>query len=67
MDSSIHYVKEIAVTSRDLGTGLGTTTCIKVSSRPIWSEEVITEEITLFSNDKVIKNFNDNVVEHEEE
>jgi len=59
-------VKEIAVTSRDLGTGLGTTTCIKVSSCPIWSDEIITEEITLFSQDKLITSVNGKSIYHDD-
>jgi len=66
MDSSIHYVKEISITSRDLGETLGKTTCIKVSSRPIWSEEVITEEITLFSEDRLITSINGKTINHDE-
>ena len=65
MDSSIHWVQEVTVSSRDLGDGLGMSTRITVSS--CHQGKVIEDQITLFSNDKVIKNFNDNVVEHEEE
>ena len=65
MDSSIHRVQEVTITSRDLGDALGVSTRIVVSS--CHQDKVIEDQITLFSNDKVIKNFNDNVVEHEEE
>jgi len=65
MDSSIHWVQEVTVSSRDLGDGLGMSTKITVSSCHHGKE--IEEEIILFSKDKVIKNFNNNVVEHEEE
>jgi len=64
MDSSIHRVQEVTITSRDLGDDLGMSTRIVVSS--CHQGKVIEDQITLFSNDKVIKNFNDNVVEHEE-
>ena len=58
MDSSIHNVKEVRVTSRELGEGLGMTTRVIVSSQPSWSEETTTEEIILFSNGKLINSFN---------
>ena len=64
MDSSIHRVQEVTVTSRDLGEGFGMSTRIKVSSCHRGKE--IEEEIILFSEDKVIQNFNGKAVEHEE-
>ena len=65
MDSSIHNVKEVAVTSRQLGKGLGMTTRIIVSSQASWGKETTTEEIILFSNGKLINSFNGKAVEHE--
>ena len=56
MDSSIHNVKEVSVTSRELGKGLGMTTRVIVSSQPSWSKETTTEEIILFSNTKKSSN-----------
>jgi len=65
MDSSIHNVKEVRVTSRELGKGLGMTTRVIVSSQPSWSEETTTEEIILFSNGKLINSFNGKSVPHQ--
>jgi len=66
MDSSIHYVKEVSITSRELGEGLGMSTRITVSSRSSWDEKDITEEIILFSNDKIITNLNGKEVSHQD-
>jgi len=63
MDSSIHRVQEVTVSSRDLGNVFATR--IKVSSCHHGKE--IEEEIILFSKDKIIQNFNGKAVEHEEE
>ena len=63
MDSSIHWVQEVTVSSRQLGKGLGMSTRITVSSCHLGKE--IQEEIILFSKDKIIKNFNGTAVEHE--
>ena len=52
MDSSIHNVKEVKVTSRELKEGLGMTTRITVSSQPSWSDDVTTEDIILFKISK---------------
>jgi len=65
MDSSIQNVKEVRVTSRELGKGLGMTTRVIVSSQPSWSEETTTEEIILFSNGKLINSFNGKSVPHQ--
>ena len=65
MDSSIHNVKEVRVTSRELGEGLGMTTRVIVSSQPSWSEETTTEEIILFSNGNLINSFNGKSVPHQ--
>jgi hypothetical protein len=65
VDSSIHFVKEVSVTSRTLGEGLGTTTCIKISSQSDWNKETITEEITLFSDRKIITSVNGKTIPHE--
>jgi len=65
MDSLVHDVKEVSVTSRQLSKGLGMSTCIKISSKPSWSDVVITEEISLFSDDKIITKLNDKLVKHE--
>jgi len=65
MDSSIDNVKEIRVTSKELSKGLGVTTRIIVSSQPIWSKDVTTEEIVLFSNGKLINSFNGKSVPHQ--
>ena len=65
MDSSIHNVKEVRVTSRELGEGLGMTTRVIVSSQPSWSEETTTEESILFSNGKLINSFNGKSVPHQ--
>jgi|TARA_R100001480_G_scaffold32261_1_gene43599 hypothetical protein len=66
MDSSIHYVKEVSITSRELGEGLGMSTRITVSSRSSWDEKDITEEIILFSNDKIITSLNGKAVSHQD-
>ena len=63
MDSSIENVKEIRVTSRELGKGLGMTTRIKVSSCHDGNE--IEEVIILFSNGKLINSFNGKSVPHQ--
>ena len=65
MDSSIHNVKEVKVTSRELEEGLGMTTRITVSSQPSWSDDVTTEDIILFSNGKLINSFNGKSVPHQ--
>ena len=65
MDSSIHNVKEVSVTSRELGEGLGMTTRVIVSSQPSWSDDVTTEEIILFSDGKLINSFNGKSVPHQ--
>jgi len=65
MDSSIHNVKEVKVTSRELGKGLGMTTRVIVSSQPSWSDDVTTEEIILFSDGKLINSFNGKSVPHQ--
>jgi|TARA_Y100000310_G_scaffold241425_1_gene245413 hypothetical protein len=66
MDSTIHYVKEVSITSRELGEGLGMSTRITVSSRSSWDEKDITEEIILFSNDKIITSLNGKAVSHQD-
>tara|TARA_R100000789_G_C2937476_1_gene131014 strand:+ start:361 stop:564 length:204 start_codon:yes stop_codon:yes gene_type:complete len=66
MDSSIHFVKEVSITSRELGEGLGMSTRITVSSRSSWDEKDITEEIILFSNDKIITSLNGKAVSHQD-
>jgi len=66
MDSSIHYVQDVTITSRKLGEGLGMTTRITVSSRSSWDEKDITEEIILFSNDKIITSLNGKSVSHQD-
>ena len=66
MDSSIHFVKEVSITSRELGEGLGMSTRITVSSRSSWDEKDITEEIILFSNDKIITSLNGKEVSHQD-
>ena len=66
MDSSIHYVKEVSITSRELGEGLGMSTRITVSSRSSWDEKDITEEIILFSNDKIITSLNGKAISHQD-
>ena len=38
MDSSIHNVKEVKVTSRELKEGLGMTTRVIARSQPSWSD-----------------------------
>ena len=63
MDSSIHNVKEVRVTSRDLEEGLGMSTRIKVSSCHDGNE--IEEVIILFSNGKLINSFNGKSVPHQ--
>ena len=65
MDLTIHNVKEVSVTSRQLSEGLGMSTCIKISSKPSWSDVVTTEEISLFSDHKIITQLNDKLVQHE--
>ena len=65
MDLTIHNVKAVSVTSRQLSEGLGMSTSIKISSKPSWSDVVITEEISLFSDDKIITKLNDKLVQHE--
>jgi hypothetical protein len=66
MDSTIHHVQDVTITSRKLGEGLGMTTRITVSSRSSWDEKDITEEIVLFSNDKIITSLNGKAVSHED-
>jgi hypothetical protein len=66
MDSTIHHVQDVTITSRKLGEGLGMTTRITVSSRSSWDEKDITEEIILFSNDKIITNLNGKEVSHQD-
>tara|TARA_Y100001951_G_C11179527_1_gene205095 strand:- start:162 stop:365 length:204 start_codon:yes stop_codon:yes gene_type:complete len=66
MDSSIHFVKEVSITSRELGEGLGMSTRITVSSRSSWDEKDITEEIILFSTDKIITSLNGKAVSHQD-
>ena len=63
MDSSLPWVQEVTITSRDLGDDLGMSTRIVVSS--CHQGKVIEDQITLFSNDKIIKNFNGTAVKHE--
>ena len=63
MDSSIHNVKEVRVTSRDLEEGLGMSTRITVSSCHLGNE--IEEVIILFSNGKLINSFNGKSVPHQ--
>ena len=63
MDSSIHNVKEVSVTSRELGKGLGMTTRVIVSSCHDGNE--IEEVIILFSNGKLINSFNGKSVPHQ--
>jgi hypothetical protein len=67
MDSSIHNAQQVTVTSRDLGKGLGMTTRIVVSSRASWNKEDRTEEIVLFSKDKLITSLNGKTIPHEKE
>ena len=66
MDSTIHHVQDVTITSRKLGEGLGMTTRITVSSRSSWDEKDITEEIVLFSNDKIITSLNGKEVSHQD-
>jgi hypothetical protein len=66
MDSTIHHVQDVTITSRKLGEGLGMTTRITVSSRSSWDEKDITEEIILFSNDKIITSLNGKSVSHQD-
>ena len=66
MDSTIHYVQDVTITSRELGEGLGMSTRITVSSRSSWDEKDITEEIILFSNDKIITSLNGKAVSHQD-
>jgi len=66
MDSSIHYVKEVSITSRELGEGLGMSTRITVSSRSSWDEKDITNEIILFSDNKIITSLNGKAVSHQD-
>jgi hypothetical protein len=63
MDSSIHNVKEVRVTSRELEDGLGMSTRIKVSTCHDGNE--IEEVIILFSNGKLINSFNGKSVPHQ--
>ncbi len=63
MDSSIHWVQKVTVSSTELGGNLGMSTRIIVSS--CYQGKEVEEEITLFSKDKVIENFNGKAVEHE--
>ena len=65
MNSSIHFVKEVSITSSDLAKDAGMITCIKIKSQSKWSEEVTTEEITLFSDDKLITSLNGKSISHE--
>ena len=65
-DARIHSVKKISITSRDLGEDLGMSTRIEVSSQPSWSNEIITEELVLFSNKKLITNLNGKTISHTE-
>ena len=66
MDSSIHYVKEVSITSRELGEGLGMSTRITVSSRSSWDEKDITNEIILFSDNKIITSLNGKAISHQD-
>ena len=66
MDSSIHFVKEISITSRKLSEGLGVSTRITVSSRSSWDEKDTTNEIILFSDNKIITSLNGKSVSHED-
>ena len=64
MDSSIHYVHGVTITSRELGEGLGMATRITVNSCSHGKE--IEDEIILFSNDKIITNLNGKEVSHQD-
>ncbi len=66
MDSSIHYVKEISITSRKLSEGLGVSTRITVSSRSSWDEKDTTNEIILFSDNKIITSLNGKAISHQD-
>ena len=66
MDSSIHYVKEVSITSRELGEGLGMSTRITVSSRSSWDEKDTTNEIILFSDNKIITSLNGKAISHQD-
>ena len=61
---SIPFVKEVSITSSDLAKDAGMITCIKIKSQSKWSEEVTTEEITLFSDDKLITSLNGKSIPH---
>ena len=63
-DYSIHFVKEVSITSSDLAEDAGMTTRIKIKSQSKWSEEVTTDEITLFSDDKLITSLNGKSIPH---
>ena len=64
MDSSIHYVHGVTITSRELGEGLGMSTRIIVNSCNHGKE--IEDEIILFSNDKIITNLNGKEISHQD-
>jgi len=64
MDSSIHYVHGVTITSRELGEGLGMATRITVNSCSHGKE--IEDEIILFSNDKIISNLNGKEISHQD-
>ena len=58
MDSSIHNVKEVSITSTKLPGGIGISTKIRVRSQPTYIKDIIEEEIVLFSFDGKLINFN---------
>ena len=64
-DVSIPFVKEVSITSKDSAKSLGVTTYIEIRSQSKWSEEVTTERITLFSDDKLIISLNGKSISHE--
>jgi len=58
MNSRIHNVKEVGITSTKLPGGMGITTKIIVRSQPTNIKDSIEEEIVLFSFDGKLINFN---------
>ena len=64
MDSTVHFVQGVTITSRELGGGLGMSTHITVNSCSFGKE--IEDEIILFSNDKIITSLNGKEVSHQD-
>ena len=61
---SIPFVKEVSKTSSDLAGDAGMTTRIKIKSQSKWNKEVTTDEILLYSDDKLITSINGKSIPH---